>query len=576
MSTNKRTVRFLEYPEVNSMMKSSTPQVIRLKVWRSCFLLAIAVCLLLAQPSLAQEGIKGNLVSVNWLEKNLKNADVLILDASPSQIYSAKHIPGAISYDIFTYGVQEMPVAEIEKRYQSWGISPGKKIVMYDQGGTFLGTRLLFSLFYYGFPAKDLLILDGGLSKWQEAGLPVTAEITPAPKKGSFTIRNRNEDIKVELPEFLTASGDPRQNVLLEALDPDWHFGGSPFFSKAGHIPNAIMMPSADFYNQDKTFKSVEEMRTMLNYLGIKPEQKIYTHCGGGIAASVPFFALKFLLDYPMVKLYPGSQLEWVSDQRELPLWTYDAPFLMRETQWLQFWGGKRTRMYGISHVSIVDVRPADVFNSGHVPFAVNIPSDVFKSYIDNPGKLAEILGTAGVNASHEAVVISGEGLTRDAALAFVMLEKLGQKKVSVFVDTIDKWANLGFAVTKDPTVVGPPKVPTDLSVLPAVYPVNENKEVIIADLKNTHGIYPKVFIASGKNVPVSAQDGKVVHVPYTDLLNANGTPKAAKDIWNILSKAGVPRYAELVCYSDDPGEAAVNYFILKLMGYHDIKVLTI
>ena len=64
-----------------------------------------------------------------------------------------------------------------------------------------------------------------------------------------------------------------------------------------------------------------------------------------------------------------------------------------------------------------------------------------------------------------------------------------------------------------------------------------------------------------------------MVHVPYTDLLNADGTPKAAKDIWTILTKAGVPRYAELVCFSDDPGEAAVNYFILKLMGYPDVKV---
>jgi hypothetical protein len=38
--------------------------------------------------------------------------------------------------------------------------------------------------------------------------------------------------------------------------------------------------------------------------------------------------------------------------------------------------------------------------------------------------------------------------------------------------------------------------------------------------------------------------------------------------------KAGVPRSAELVCVADDPGEAAVNYFILKLMGYPDVKVL--
>ncbi len=68
--------------------------------------------------------------------------------------------------------------------------------------------------------------------------------------------------------------------------------------------------------------------------------------------------------------------------------------------------------------------------------------------------------------------------------------------------------------------------------------------------------------------------DGKVIHVPYTDLVNADGKPKAAMDIWNILVKAGVPRYASIVIFSDDPGEAAANYFVLKLMGYPDVTVL--
>ena len=548
-----------------------------LKVLRYCFLLAVAGCLLLAQPLMAAEGIKGNLVDVNWLEKNLKNADVLILDASPTEIYTAKHIPGAISVninDLFTYGLGGMPVARAEHLYQSWGISSGKKIVMYDPGGTMLATRLFFSLYYHGVPAKDLLILDGGLFKWQQEGLPVTKDTTPAPKKGSFKITKLNEDVKVELPEFLNASGDPVNNALVEALGADWHFGEVQAFNKAGHIPNGILAPSADFYSPDRTFKSPEEIGRMLTYLGIRPEQQIYTYCGGGVAASVPFFAAKFILNYPKVKLYPESEMGWVSDQRDLPYWTFDAPFLMREANWLQFWGGQRIRTFLDTHVSIVDVRPASTFNQGHVPFALNIPADVFKSNITNPDKLTEILGPAGVNASHEAVVISGAGLTKESALAFVMLEKLGQKKVSVFMDSMDKWAQLGFAVTKDATIVGPEKIPHDLSIPPTTYPRSFRKDVVIADPKSTQGVYPKVFIASGKNVPAKAQDGKVVHVPYTDLLNANGTPKTAKDIWNILAKAGIPRYAELICFSDDPGEAAANYFILKLMGYPDIKVL--
>jgi len=157
--------------------------------------------------------------------------------------------------------------------------------------------------------------------------------------------------------------------------------------------------------------------------------------------------------------------------------------------------------------------------------------------------------------------------LTKESALAFIMLEKLGQKKVSVFIDSFEKWAELGNAVIKDTSTVGS-------SIQSVSYSINLYNDVIIEDANGTKGLYPKVYIASGKEVPDITRDGKVIHIPYTDLVNIDGTPKAAKDIWNILDKAGVSRYAELICYSDDPGEAAVNYFILKLMGYPDIKVL--
>jgi thiosulfate/3-mercaptopyruvate sulfurtransferase len=112
------------------------------------------------------------------------------------------------------------------------------------------------------------------------------------------------------------------------------------------------------------------------------------------------------------------------------------------------------------------------------------------------------------------------------------------------------------------------------VSIEPKPYAMNVRPDIVIADPTASEGLYPKVFIASGKGMPARAPDGTVVHVPYTDLLNADGTPKAAKDIWNILTKAGVPRYAELVCLSDDPAEAAVSYVVLKLMGYPDVKVL--
>ena len=97
------------------------------------FVLAMAGGLLLAQSLMAAEGANGNLVGVRWLESHRNSVDVLILDASPTQLYAAGHIPGAIGVDVFallSFGLQEMPVAAAEQLYQSAGISPGKKIVL--------------------------------------------------------------------------------------------------------------------------------------------------------------------------------------------------------------------------------------------------------------------------------------------------------------------------------------------------------------------------------------------------------------------------------------------------------------
>ncbi|MFZ2491106.1 MAG: rhodanese-like domain-containing protein [Thermoanaerobaculia bacterium] len=542
-----------------------------MRILQTLLIIVVAGCLLVAQPLTAADG---HLVDVRWLEKHLGDPNILVLDASPAQAYANKHIPGAVNLDAMTYGVDDRPLAAMDQLFQSAGVSPDKKVVLYDQGGSMFATRLFFSLEYHGFPVKNLMLLDGGLTKWEASGLPVTKDATPPPAKGTFKAK-LNEGVRVRLPEFLNASGDPEHNVLLEALTPDWHFGAVAPFDRPGHVPNAVLMPSADFFAADKTFKSPDEIARMLSHLGVRRDQKIYTHCGGGVAASVPYFALRFMLDYPEVKLYPESQLGWLSDERELPYWTYDEPFLMKEASWLRVWGGRMLRMYGISKVSVVDVRPADVFGEGHAPFSLNVPAEVFRSHLADPKKLAAVLGPAGVNPAHEAVIVSGGGLTKEAALAFVLFEALGQKRVSVLLDPMDRWAAAGLAPTKDATAVGPKNGPQDLSIPPATYPAQVRANVIITDPEGPAGLYPKIFIASGDAIPARACATHVVqHVPYKSLLNADGTPKAAKEIWSILSKAGITRYAELICFSDDPAEAAANYYLLRLMGFPDVKML--
>ena len=80
-------------------------------------------------------------------------------------------------------------------------------------------------------------------------------------------------------------------------------------------------------------------------------------------------------------------------------------------------------------------------------------------------------------------------------------------------------------------------------------------------------------WVASGAQLPTRTPPGRMLHLPYTGFLNADGTPKPAKDIWTLLEKAGLPRYAEIVLFADAPGAAAVNYVVFRMMGLADLKV---
>ena len=543
-----------------------TPLIKTLCRWSLFLFSATVICL---QPVLAAEA--GRLVTPQWLKAAMAKGDVLVLDASPANAHAAGHIDGAVSVDVFAYTGREMPPAVMEQRLQRWGVSPGLRIVLMDEGGTFMAPRLFFELYYLGVPAENVFLLDGGMAAWQAAGGTVTTERTPPRQPGTFRVGALREDARVRLDEFLVASGDPRHNALVDALDPGYHFGQTKFFDRAGHVPNAISAPAEDFFNADKTFKSAAEIRRMAEYLGIRPDMTVHAHCGGGGAAAVPFFALRFLAAYPKVKLYNESQREWLADDRELPFWTYDNPQIRRGADWLQGWNGGMLRAFGLAELSVIDVREASAYGQGHLPYALNLPAELFDAHLKQPTQMADLLGAAGVNDRHEAVVVSDGGLNPRAALAYLALEQLGQRRVSVLMDSVDDWGLSGFPLTKAPTTVGPRKSPQDLAV-----PVSSYRARPPVGVEAGGSSYPTIYIAAGAEPPEAVRDGKLIHLPYQQLLNSDGTPKAAKDLLSVFDKAGVSRYARVVCIAKDPGEAAVVYFVLKLMGWPDVKVMSI
>jgi thiosulfate/3-mercaptopyruvate sulfurtransferase len=542
-------------------------------------LAAFAFALLcLAAPARANDG---PLVTPTWLERQLAAGPLLLLDASMPQQYAAGHIAGAVHAPSFQFIGRNVAPAVFERQFRAWGISAGQRIVIYDEGGSWSATRLFWDLHRHGVPLSDLHLLDGGLHAWKAAGKAVTQQPTPAPTPGNLRVTAAVEDMRVRLPALLAATGDVQRHVIVDALEPPYYYGGAKFFDRAGHIPFAKLWPSSDFFDaKDKTFKPRDEIRRMLAHHGIRPEQTVHVYCGGGGAAAVPVFALRYLLGRDNVTLYDESMREWVQDERVLPVWTYASPSLLRTAAWLDGWNGAMTRMAGISQLSVVDLRSPEAYGQGHVPFALNIPAAEFRARLHEPAALAARLGASGVDPRHEAVLVADSGLTPGVALAALTLERSGQRRVSLVSDTFDDWALAGLPVTKEPTVVGARKNPQDLVVPAVTYPSERQRDGIVTAELPARGAASRVYLATGAQPPTRlpadaapAGPSALVHVPYAQLLGPRGAPKPAAELWSLLARAGLPRYAEVVVLADDPGEAAVGWFVLKLMGFEHLRV---
>jgi thiosulfate/3-mercaptopyruvate sulfurtransferase len=116
------------------------------------------------------------LISTTELSKELKNPNLLLIDARSFKEYSQGHIPGAVNLDLFAYHwfdttPQGMQIfnEQTKKLLSFVGVTMSKKVVFYDDVSGMLAARGVWLLMY--FSHQNVFMLDGGIKKWQADGL---------------------------------------------------------------------------------------------------------------------------------------------------------------------------------------------------------------------------------------------------------------------------------------------------------------------------------------------------------------------------------------------------------------------
>ena len=282
------------------------------------------------------------LVSTGWLAGHPTDADLRVfdttvhLDPTPTGFetrsgragYHTKHIPGAGFLDIvsdlsdprsklaFTRSSPDR-IAEVLSRS---GVSHEHHVVVYSAGDVMWATRAWWLLRWVGLAAVS--VLDGGLTKWEAEGRPVSSELCSYPE-AAFDARPV-EGLWATKEEVLEAVEDGGV-CTLNALPRPMHTGAAGLgYRRRGHIAGSENVPFPDLLEPaDGTFRALSVLREHFGGTGALEKDRVISYCGGGIAATHNAFAL-VLLGHPSVAVYDGGLDEWSRDL-ELPMEAEEA-----------------------------------------------------------------------------------------------------------------------------------------------------------------------------------------------------------------------------------------------------------
>ncbi|MFH8249612.1 sulfurtransferase [Microbacterium sp. B2969] len=260
------------------------------------------------------------LISVDELHRRMEAGDgIRLLDVryrldqpDGTTDFAASHLPGAVYVDMDTElaahgepseGRHPVPSREVlQDAARRWGLDDGDAVVVYDDYRSVAAARAWWLLVHSG--VADVRVLDGGLSAWTAAVLPLEAgEVVPTP--GSISLTELSGDIAT----IDDASAWPDRGVLLDARAPERYRGDTePYDPIAGHIPGAVNLPASDYLDGEH-FVSPEGIRDAFAAVGATGETPVAAYCGSGLTAA--HTALAGAVVGIDVTVYPGSWSQW-------------------------------------------------------------------------------------------------------------------------------------------------------------------------------------------------------------------------------------------------------------------------
>jgi thiosulfate/3-mercaptopyruvate sulfurtransferase len=261
------------------------------------------------------------LVSADWVEQNLDNPEVVLVEVDEdTTAYDKNHIRGAVKVN-WNADLKDPVRRDLVNKQQfeallsRLGISPSDTVILYGGNNNWFAAYAYWQFKLFGH--ADVRLLDGGRKKWELDNRELVEDI-PERAATQYVAQDADNSIRAFREEVISAIG--AQN-LVDVRSPDEYAGRllapahlpQEVSQVPGHIPTAANIPWSKAANDDGTFRSDDELRQLYADEGVDLDKDTIAYCRIGERSSHTWFVLRELLGVPNVKNYDGSWTEYGS-----------------------------------------------------------------------------------------------------------------------------------------------------------------------------------------------------------------------------------------------------------------------
>ena len=202
------------------------------------------------------------LVETDWLQQNLSNPDVIVLDCTtdlqvqpsgPYKIVPGRedfekgHVKGAqfcdVSRDVSDttqkFNFMRQKPDDFVASMRGFGVSNNTRVITYSTANPWWATRVWWLLREFGH--DHAAVLNGGWQKWSKEARPTETGPGAGRAPGSFTVQ-AVRNLMADKDEVKAAMGDA-SICTLNALMPAQYSGGT--YGRPGQIPGSATVAAA-------------------------------------------------------------------------------------------------------------------------------------------------------------------------------------------------------------------------------------------------------------------------------------------------------------------------------------------